>query len=161
MNLSEVIRENMDAILTEWDAFAESLDPTPAGMSAAELRDDARQIIKTLASDIELPQTPSLLSSSLPGGQAGTPPAASVHGALRQMSGFSLPQVRAEYVSLRISILRLWQARHDVTGQRYVDAEILFDAAIAAAVFESVESYVRQEARLDAGLRAIGNCGPA
>jgi len=56
MKLSSFIRDNLDEILMEWDAFARTLQPAASGMSEPALRDDAKQVLLSIASDIESPR---------------------------------------------------------------------------------------------------------
>jgi len=54
--LATFIRENTEAILGEWEAFARSL-PRGEAMNIVALRDHARDMLGVIADDWELPQT--------------------------------------------------------------------------------------------------------
>ena len=57
MRLAEFIRHHMEAILTEWEAFAATLLPTTGGMTSLALRDHAQQILEAVARDLSTVQT--------------------------------------------------------------------------------------------------------
>ena len=57
MRLAEFIRHHMEAILTEWEAFAATLLPTTGGMTSLALRDHAQQILEAVARDLSTAQT--------------------------------------------------------------------------------------------------------
>jgi hypothetical protein len=102
----------MEEILVEWESFARTQLPAATGMSALALRDHAEQILKTLATDIETEQSPREQYEKSKGmGPEKAGSAASMHGTLRQVSGFTLPQLIAEFRALRATVLRLWLPR--------------------------------------------------
>lgn len=144
MTLSKFMFENIDQILSEWDTVARSLDPTVKGMSDAALRDDARQIIKSLAKDVAL-RTSAATSPALR--DADDNSAAATHGTLRQTSGFSLAQVKTEYRALRLSIVEMWLPGCGLAPDEAALSVAHFDATIAQAQAESVAAYVRQAER--------------
>jgi len=86
MKLSSFIRDNLEKILMEWDAFARTLEPAASEMSGLALRDDARQVLLSIAQDIDTEQSPSQQIEKSKGLAPGEPDArspASVHGAQR------------------------------------------------------------------------------
>lgn len=160
MNLSVFIKQNVDAILKEWDAFARSMAPASDGMTDLALRDHAKQILQAVAADIETDQSPAeQFQKSIGNAEADEEEesAASIHGYLRHESEFSMLQLTAEYRALRASVLRLWLPQ--VT--RVVDAVedmVRFNEAIDQALAESVVSYsARTENARDMFLAVLGH----
>ena len=58
MRLSKFIMTNLEVIVTEWESFASTMLPEKQ-FDRATLRDDAAQILSTIAQDMETPQTAS------------------------------------------------------------------------------------------------------
>ena len=54
--LSTFIRQNIELILDEWEAFARSL-PQGEAMEARALRDHAKEMLIVIAKDLDEPQT--------------------------------------------------------------------------------------------------------
>jgi signal transduction histidine kinase len=111
MDISSFIRQNMEAILVEWEAFATTFGAAADKMSSMELRDHARQILEFVATDIATAESPAEArkkSKGLGSRQASVESASSIHGRLRYASGFTLLQLIAEYRALRASVLELW-----------------------------------------------------
>jgi signal transduction histidine kinase len=154
MRLSHFIKHNIEPILVEWEAFSRTMMPPAATMSVAELRDHARDILLVIAQDMDTAQSEGeRQAKSL--GQA-KPPAnesfSTVHGKLRQRSGFDLVQLGAEYRALRATVLRLWMptvnAVDAVDGAGMVNAETLedvvrFNEGIDQALAEALASYAQ------------------
>nr|MBA3487608.1 EAL domain-containing protein [Lysobacter sp.] len=69
------------------------------------------------------------------------------HGAVRQLSGFSLPQLAAEFFALRTTVLRLWLPT--TSGFSALSARNLerFNATIDDALSESILAYADQAAK--------------
>ena len=111
MKLAKFIVAQMEAILSEWEAFARSLHPATALMSSEELRDHGKQILQAIAADIETGETQAEQCTKSKGGGSGAArsmSAAASHGKARYDTGLSLVQVIAEYRAMRASVLRLW-----------------------------------------------------
>lgn len=142
MNLATFIRENLEQILVEWEAFARTLEPAGGTMSDLALRDHARQILTAVALDMDTAQTHREQQDKSHGlAPDGRDSAAAVHGNLRQDVGFNLVQLVAEFRALRASVLRLWSARIGEPSSAAFDDMTRFNEAIDQAVTESVTSY--------------------
>jgi signal transduction histidine kinase len=148
MTLSRFITENMEDIVTEWQAFATTMEPAASTMTALALRDHAKPILLAIAKDLGSSQT-ALAQSDKSKGLA--PPlsaretAAATHGALRHLSGFDLNQLGAEYRALRASVIRLWTMKH----QSHMDSAVFedmirFNEAVDQAVAESTSRYAAE-----------------
>ncbi len=113
-------------------------------MSPSALRDHVRQMLETIAKDIETWQSngqQELKSKGLGAGLGAGETAAESHGALRHTSGFDLGELVAEFRALRATVLRLW-----VQKKKYGDAATVyeitrFNEAIDQALAESVATY--------------------
>ena len=148
MILSTFIRESHDAIVAEWESFARTL-PMARTMSDVGLRDHCREMLLVVVADMQTRQTEGERATKSTGDappNTGADTAATLHGTLRQLAGFDLVQLVAEFRALRASVLALWK-RHRAAG---VDApvgaaeieEIMrFNEAIDQALAESVGSY--------------------
>lgn len=145
MKLSRFIKDNPDLILADWDSFAATLEPASTRMTSKALRDHAQQILLAIALDIDTFQTSAEAVDKSQGladkDSAPTPTAASVHGTLREISGFTLLQLTAEFRALRASVLRMWLS--NITEfNKSVTADILrFNEAIDQALAESVVTF--------------------
>jgi hypothetical protein len=141
MRLSEFIRNHLDAILVEWEAFAATLLPAASGLTSLALRDHAPHILEAVAKDLATPQT-ALEQSEKSKGRApvieGAPEtAAQTHAVLRARSGFDINQLVAEYRALRASVLRLWIGAGPL-GDAGLEDIVRFNEAIDQAIAESV-----------------------
>lgn len=149
MTLSSFITSNMEAIVKEWQAFATTLEPAASTMSALALRDHAKPILLAIARDLETSQTPRAQSDKSKGLRpplSARETAAATHGALRQVSGFDLNQLGAEYRALRASVIRLWTAANPAseTDAAVFDEMIRFNEAVDQAVAESTSRYAAE-----------------
>lgn len=149
MPLSRFIRTHLDDIVAEWEAFARTLVPEEH-MTALALRDHCRDILLGVADDVDVVQTTqerAAKSHGLEEPAAGGDTAATTHGELRQVSGFNLIQLVAEFRALRASVLALWQRSAEFeAGASAHDESMRFNEAIDKALAESVESYSTQVA---------------
>lgn len=143
MELHIFIREHMEAILAEWDAFAQSVAPAE-GISHLALRDHAEQILQTIATDIETYQSSQEQiekSQGLAPGPHVDSTAASIHGTWRQENNFSLMQISAEFRALRATVLRLWLPQVEKMSPTTVYSMIRFNESIDQALSESIAAY--------------------
>lgn len=138
------ILEHMEEIVAEWEAFARTLSPASETMDSAALRDHAKEMLQTIAKDIETAQSDGQQERKSKGWAPvffGKETAAASHGSLRHAVGFDLPELVAEFRALRATVLRLWVAK-----KRYGDAESAYEMArfnesIDQALAESVVTY--------------------
>ena len=144
MKLYRFIGEHMEEILTEWVAFAHTIEPAAGNMSVLALRDHAKGILQAIALDIETRQN----SHQQYQKSRGFAPddglqdsAASVHGALRQASDFSLLQLCSEFRALRATVLRLWLPQVVQMSEETAYEMVRFNEAIDQALAESVVTY--------------------
>ena len=149
MTLSRFIRDNMEAIVEEWQAFAMTMEPAATTMSMLALRDHAKPILLAIAKDIESSQTDQAQEDKskglAPAPRSARETAAATHGALRQVSGFDLNQLGAEYRALRASVIRLWtQQEAGQMDSAVVEEMTRFNEAVDQAVAESTSRYAAE-----------------
>jgi signal transduction histidine kinase len=144
--LSTFIRANIEPILAEWEDFARSL-PRGETMDIAALRDHAKDMLGTIADDLDQPQTAKQQTEKgkgaldADGGDVST--AAQEHGAGRAESGFTVGHMVAEFRALRASVMRLWsQSRRDA-GKADLEDMTRFNEAIDQAIAESITRYTQ------------------
>ena len=142
--LSTFIRENIEPILAEWEAFARTL-PRGEAMNITALRDHASGMLRVIADDLDVPQTAQEQEEKAKGesdaevGIVST--AAQQHGAGRAESGFTVGQMVAEFRALRASVMRLWSETYDDTAITDLRDMIRFNEAIDQAIAESITRY--------------------
>jgi signal transduction histidine kinase len=162
MRLSEFILRELDPILQEWEEFARTILPVTQGMSVERLRDHAREMLITIAHDMELPQDDTEQLDKSRGLRARTHPeedsAAETHATHRLGEGFTLNELVSEYRALRASVIRLWTVRMGQADRSNLDELTRFNEAIDEAVAESVARYtLRLERSRDLILGALGH----
>ena len=144
MKFSAFINESLDAIVADWEAFARTL---PAGqtMSTLALRDHSREILLAIASDMELRQSPqerAAQSQEIVPDEASSTSAAAEHGALRQMAGFDLVQLFAEFRAMRASVMAFWQrSGGPEAGASSAEEIARFNEGMDKALAQSVQRY--------------------
>ena len=144
MKLYQFITVHLEEIISEWEAFAQTLGPAADVMSDLALRDHAKGILQAIAKDIETLQNPAEQlekSQGLATDMHAVNSAASIHGALRQASDFSLLQLSAEYRALRATVLRLWLPHMRDMSDQTVQEMVRFNEAIDQALAESIVTY--------------------
>lgn len=144
MKLSSFITQHAEDILVEWEAFARTLQPEGAEMSPLALRNHAKQILHAIALDMDTVETPSQQyqkSKGLAPVAVGAETAASTHGTLRQISGFSLTQLTAEFRALRATVLRLWLPKVTALSEDRTNDMVRFNETIDQALAEAVATF--------------------
>jgi signal transduction histidine kinase len=160
MKLSQFITEHIEAILTDWDSFAETLRPAASEVSIAELRDHGRGVLQEIARNME---NESSVEAQAEKALADPPvidsgSAAAAHGEARHDSGFTLLQLTAEYRALRASVLRLWMPRITRFDEQRANELVRFNAAIDQAMAESACTFSERNAQVrDTFLAILGH----
>lgn len=160
MKLSLFITQYLENILVEWEAFAGTLEPSATHMSSLALRDHAKLILTAIAAEMETPQTPRQQQEKSHGLAPEKPgeSAAAIHGTLRQLSGFSLIQLTAEFRALRATVLRLWLPHVSAVTEATASDMVRFNEAIDQALAESVVTYSKRAgAARDTFLAILGH----
>jgi signal transduction histidine kinase/ActR/RegA family two-component response regulator len=150
VRLSDFILANVEPILAEWESFARSIWPHGATADPNEVRDEAEDILRATAVDMQSDQTAAQQlekskGASRPGDEGdGLKRASSAHGIGRAVSGFDLWAVVAEYRALRASVLRLWRDSAPAPERRDVDDITRFNEAIDQSLTNAVRAYAAQ-----------------
>jgi signal transduction histidine kinase len=145
MRLSEFILSNMEAILTEWESFASTVLPKQE-LGKLVLRDEAEDVLKAIAQDMETPQTASeqIDKSQGRGLRKKEDTAAELHGSDRLRLGFNQVQVIAEYRALRATVIRLWMDSSPDMDDSAIKQLIRFNEGIDQAITESIARFMKQ-----------------
>lgn len=161
--LAGFILENVDLILTEWEDFAREIWPATES-SLKNLRDDAEEILRAIAVDMETEQTSAGQAEKSKGaGEASESSmrvnrASDEHVLCRIESGFDLLLVVAEYRALRASVIRLWETCHTEPYTGQIDEMIRFNESMDQLLTEAVRYYTeRVEQSRDIFLGIMGH----
>lgn len=142
--LSTFIRENIEPILVEWEAFARSLAPGDA-MDIDALRDHAKGMLLVIADDLDKPQTKEEEREKARGASDADDDslhtAAQKHGADRAESGFTVGEMIAEFRALRASVMRKWSHTEQASTTADLVDMTRFNEAIDQAIAESITQY--------------------
>jgi signal transduction histidine kinase len=143
MRLSAFIAANMEPLLAEWEEFARSTIPATGTMTTLAIRDHAREILLTIVADMESAQTETQRHDKSEGRAPDSPitTSADKHGSLRQLVGFDLNELAAEFRALRATVLRLWAAKARSAGPEELEEVTRFNEGIDQALAESIASY--------------------
>lgn len=145
MRLSDFIEQNREAIVVEWEAFARATIAPAKTMSTLALRNHASQILIAIAKDMRSRQTEveryvkSQGLAETPGDASET--SAATHGILRQLVGFDLVQLAAEYRAVRATVLRLWTKNLKAADATALEDVARFNEGVDQALAESIASY--------------------
>jgi diguanylate cyclase (GGDEF)-like protein/PAS domain S-box-containing protein len=147
MRLADFIRANSESIVEKWEEFALGAIAPARALDRTALRDHAKEMLLTIASDLEHGETEHERSEKAQGRgrrQADATPA-EAHGAARLTAGFDVNETISEYRAFRASVVALW-TRADKTVQPTDFADILrFNEAIDQALGESVAAYTLEK----------------
>lgn len=143
MRLSAFVAANIEPILAEWEDFARSTIPVTGTMTALAIRDHAREILLAIVADMNSAQTEAerLIKSEGRAPATGVRTSADKHGSLRQLVGFDLNQLGAEFRALRATVLRLWAAQARSAGPEELEEVTRFNEGVDQALAESIASY--------------------
>ncbi len=152
MQLADFMLANVEPILAEWEVFARSIWPNEATAHPGEVRDEAEDILRATALDMQSGQTSEQQAEKSKGGRRGNEDvaltrASSAHGSGRMASGFDLWAVIAEYRALRASVLRLWRESGPAPNLRDVDDLTRFNESIDQSLTHAVSSYAQRAER--------------
>src|SRR6476646_1981549 len=111
MRLAEFIISSSARIITEWEEFARLHLTVASKMDLNERRDHVAGMLKTIALDLDTPQTKRKQASKSKGQEdanVASDTSANAHGSDRAATGFSPVDVVSEFRALRANVLRLW-----------------------------------------------------
>jgi len=119
--------------------------PMRMTMTTLALRDHATQILMAIAKDMRSRQTEveryvkSQGLAEITEGASET--SAATHGVLRQLVGFDLVQLAAEYRAVRATVLRLWSKELVTADATALEDVARFNEGVDQALAESIASY--------------------
>ena len=145
MHLSKFILSNLEEILSEWESFASTVLPENK-FETLVLRDEAEEILKTIAIDMETAQSTSEQADKSKGRAAPRTEqdsAAELHAADRLRLGFNQVQVVSEYRALRATVIRLWVESSPEIDDSAMDQLIRFNEGIDQALSESTSRFMQ------------------
>jgi signal transduction histidine kinase len=133
MSLSTFIKKNEEAILKDWEEFAQTNINAAKSMSSIELRDHLGSILNFITNDLDSYQTASDQKEKSEGNgpkAGGTDDsAAETHADLRFIEGFDALDLMSEFRALRASVVRLWEGERSLTESDYQDM-VRFNEAV-------------------------------
>ncbi len=151
VSLSEFIRVDLDAIVSEFADFAKSHLESATRLSKEELQDTAAELLLNVAQDMESHQSEAGRSDKSRGDLPENSPAliddAKGHAQDRFASSFSLLEMISEYRALRANILRRWRAADVADPSTAVEETIRFGEAVDQALTESIAWYTSRTDR--------------
>lgn len=142
MRLSKFIQDHMEELLSEWESFARTLLPSGKTLNQAALRDDAENLLRAIALDMETAQSATQQALKSKGGrrslEAQTPHR---HAYDRYAIGFDLDHLVAEYRAVRASVIRLWTQKMGQADYSALQELTRFNEAIDEVMADSVARY--------------------
>ena len=145
MRLSQFILSNLEMILTEWESFASSILPGKQ-FDKAMLRDDAAQMLTTIAKDMESPQTAAqqTAKSKGRGPKTAQDTSAEPHSNVRLGQGFNQVQALSEFRALRATVIRLWMNSSPELDDLALYQLIRFNEGVDQALSESAARFMER-----------------
>lgn len=148
MRLSSFITSDLDAILTDWVAFARGQLPAAATMDEVALLDHGKLILEEIAFDMRRPQGDDEQQAKSEGNSSTASASSNVpsrsHARQRMRQGFQVQQMVAEYRALRATVLRLWSAASPSVQVEDLEDITRFNEAVDQAIAESLEAFVAE-----------------
>jgi signal transduction histidine kinase len=161
MRLSQFITKSSDRIISEWEVFARSCRPAANVMDLEQRRDHVAGMLKTIARDLDTPQTKREQREKSIGNDDAhidSETAANSHGMDRAASGYTPEQMVGEFRALRASVLRLWSEAQSEFNRANLDEITRFNEAIDQLLAESIAKYTQGVDRLkDLFLGVLGH----
>jgi signal transduction histidine kinase len=132
-------------ILKEWESFASTILPGKQ-FDRATLRNDAAEILKTIAEDMETPQTSvqQTVKSKGRGPKTAQDTSAERHSNVRLGQGFNQVQALCEFRALRATVIRLWMNSSPELDDSAIYQLIRFNEGIDQALSESAARFMEQ-----------------
>lgn len=149
MGLAAFIRSKEEAIVAEWEAFAQTYLPSAAHMDRSALRDHIIGLLRFIANDLETSQTERERSQKAKGQgpkEGGVhDSAAETHADLRFTGGFDTVEMISEFRALRASVIKLWRVEWAKTETVDILPDLLrFNEAIDQVMTESLSRFTNK-----------------
>jgi hypothetical protein len=145
VRLSKFILSNLEEILKEWESFASTVLPGKQ-FDKAMLRNDAAEILKAIAKDMETPQTASQQTVKSKGRdpKKAQDTSAERHSLVRLGQGFNQVQALSEFRALRATVIRIWMNSSPQIDDSAIYQLIRFNEGIDQALSESAARFMEQ-----------------
>jgi signal transduction histidine kinase len=159
VRLSKFILANLEEILKEWESFASTVLPGKQ-LDKAMLRDDAAEILKTIAEEMETPQTAEQQTVKSKGRspKKAQDSSAELHSKTRLGQGFNQVQALSEFRALRASVTRLWMNSSPELDDSAIYQLIRFNEGIDQALTESSARFMEEiEASRDFAIAVLAH----
>jgi PAS domain S-box-containing protein len=142
VQIAEFIRDNIEALLQEWEQFAYSIQPDTGDLAKKALRDHGEQLLKDIAEDLDTPQSKDEQSEKSKGHNPKSVriSASKKHGLERFYTDFLITDVIAEYRFMRAIVVRLWSEHNPSAPLDSYDL-IRFNEALDQQIFEAAGSF--------------------
>ena len=161
MKLTKFLTDHNDEILMEWDKFAKQKAPAGSDQSFLALRDHAQELLTAIVKDIKTTQSEKQQLKKSRGERPDNQNldnAATIHGALRHESGFTLSVVMAEFRALRATVLRLWLPQVKEMTEEFNYDMLRFNEAIDEVMSQSIDTFSERTTRTrDTFLAVLGH----
>lgn len=148
--LAEFIEREVDAIVDEWEEFAQTSVPAARQLSSVGLRDHARILLLSIVADLRASESGNETRAKSRGERPDNSPqltaTAEAHSRHRFEQGFNLDEMVSEVRALRASVLRRWLAASSTCDREGADEIVRFGAAMDQALTASVSWF---SARVD------------
>ncbi|MBO0368049.1 sensor histidine kinase [Pseudomonas putida] len=149
MRLAEFILDNIEPILEQWEIFARTLTPAADGLDSVGLRDHAEQMLRTIAADLQTPQSHAerILKSHGEGPELGETTAAQTHADIRQATGFTISLSTGDFAhACRSMVEEALKAAGDDALLSVHNRGPVIDAAAKATLFSPMVRHIHDEA---------------
>jgi signal transduction histidine kinase len=146
MRLAQFITASSNRIISEWEDFARLHLTAASKMDLTQRRDHVEGMLKSIASDLDTPQTKREQASKSKGqddANVRSDTAANAHGTDRAATGFSPVDLVSEFRALRASVLRLWSEAQSQFSRENLEEVTRFNEAIDQLLVESMTRYAR------------------
>jgi diguanylate cyclase (GGDEF)-like protein/PAS domain S-box-containing protein len=154
MRLAHFIRANSEPILQKWDEFAETVIRSARGMGKAAIRDHAREMLLTIAAELDR------ANSGQPLVAPSEEVAAEAHGVGRWTAGFDINETVSEYRALRASVIAFWTKADTTIQQADFDDLVRFNEAIDESLSASLAGYTAEKEKHERLFHTVMTASP-
>jgi diguanylate cyclase (GGDEF)-like protein/PAS domain S-box-containing protein len=154
MRLADFIRANIEPILQKWDEFAETVIRSARGMGKAAIRDHAREMLLTIAAELDRANRGQPLVAR------SEEDAAEAHGIGRWTAGFDINETVSEYRALRASVIAFWTKADTTIQPTDFDDLLRFNEAIDESLSASLAGYTAEKEKHERLFQTVMTASP-